>query len=85
MRRGLVSEFGCFVRTVINENWVLTAAHCCLDQQGDILGGFVGTFAQWRTTKEDEGEFSMEAGPENVFVHPGYSQANTNFDVCLGE
>ena len=71
--------------TVINENWVLTAAHCCLDQQGDILGGFVGTFAQWRTTKEDEGEFSMEAGPENVFVHPGYSQANTNFDVCLGE
>ena len=72
---GTGSTFQCG-GTIINNKYILTAAHCCKHMAKAIL-----KFGQYRLGNLDVGEFQMET--ENILVHPEYNPPRTNFDVCL--
>ena len=61
--------------SIINENWVLTAAHCCAGiYEGKIVAGGL-------KLREDEGIEQERSYVE--FIHPEYDSRTTNNDVCL--
>jgi len=64
--------------SIIHDNWVMTAAHCCDGiSEFDI---FVGDWDQW--SNGDRGEFSVQA--DAAFMHPSYPGSNgIANDVCL--
>jgi len=64
--------------SIIHDNWVMTAAHCCEGiTEFDIM---VGDWDQW--SNGDRGEFSVKA--DAAFMHPNYPGPNgIANDVCL--
>ena len=61
--------------SILNENWILTAAHCCAGiYEGRIVAGGL-------KLKEDEGIEQERSYVE--FIHPEYDSRATNNDVCL--
>jgi len=64
--------------SIIHDNWVLTAAHCC--EQISTIEVFVGDWNQW--SAGDRGEFSVSA--QDIIMHHGYPGPNgIANDVCL--
>ena len=69
--------------TILNDQFILTAAHCCIDSQtGDIMANVKMNFAQHGLTNADANEFQLES---STFInHPSYNPGvSTNFDVCI--
>merc|ERR1712113_1035773 len=58
--------------------WVLTAAHCCQDEDGVGMSNVIMNFGQHQRNAADANEFSLSS--TNMIVHPSYSG---NFDLCL--
>ena len=73
--------------TIIENGWILTAAHCC---QGKAKVSM--SFGQHdRTDHQEAGEFTLTIEPadfsSHVFIHDSYADhsdgSRHNFDVCL--
>lgn len=61
--------------SILNENWILTAAHCCAGiYDGKIVAGGI----KLRTNEGIEQERNYVE-----FIHPEYDSRGTNNDVCL--
>ena len=64
--------------SIIHDNWVMTAAHCC--EQISSIEVFVGDWNQW--SSGDRGEFAVMA--EEIIMHFDYPGPNgIANDVCL--
>ena len=63
--------------TILNNEYILTAAHCCDFSSTNIIINF----GQYRQDDPDAGEFRMDS--QTVFIHPQYSKSAFNFDACL--
>ena len=64
--------------SVIHDNWIMTAAHCC--EQISSIEVFVGDWNQW--SSGDRGEFAVSA--EEIIMHYEYPGPNgIANDVCL--
>ena len=73
--------------TIIENGWILTAAHCCQGQAKVFM-----SFGQHdRTNHQEAGEFTLTIEPDDfpshVFIHDSYADHSdgsaNNFDVCL--
>ena len=65
--------------TIIDENYVLTAAHCCKKMDSATL-----FFLDKNEAVEEKNEFSITVGSDAWTMHPNYDPANANnFDVCM--
>ena len=70
--------------TVIDDRWVLTAAHCCQNQAGDTMTKAFMNFGQHNVASADAGEFSLQSATADIFIHESYGTTGANnFDVCL--
>merc|ERR1719223_1035127 len=62
--------------TIIDNNWVLTAAHCC-----DGASWINATFSDLRVTRAESKEFTFRAS--KIKKHPQYRASTFRNDVCL--
>ena len=62
--------------TILNEQYILTAAHCC---EGTVNVKI--NFAQHNKIQADSGEFQIES--DEFVSHPSYKNPGQNFDVCI--
>ena len=78
--------------TIIDENWILTAAHCCTDDSsGSVVNmkKVIMKFGEHQTTVADNGEFEaiIDDLTNYMHVHEDYTStadgSGTNYDVCL--
>ena len=78
--------------TIIDENWVLTAAHCCTSQAtGSVVNmkKVIMKFGEHQKTVAENGEFEaiIDDLTNYMHVHPSYTTtsdgSSTNYDVCL--
>jgi len=60
--------------SVMNENWVLSAGHCC----NGLAGGEIAAGINDRFDNEN-----AQLTGFTKFLHPDYNPSNTNNDVCL--
>ena len=69
--------------TLIDANWVLTAAHCLVDDNGVPMSpGTVQVVAgEYRLASSDNTE--QERGVAQVYVHPGYNANTSDNDIGL--
>ena len=54
--------------TILNRNWILTAAHCVVDT-GDILNITVGDHTVYETE-----EYEQELRPKEIIIHERYGR-----------
>ena len=68
--------------TIINDEYVVTAGHCCALEAGQNEGIIV-EIGQYNTNKEDIGEFQVFV--EEYFIHPDYNEDDgfPRNDICL--
>lgn len=65
--------------TIIDENYVLTAAHCCIKMDRATL-----FFLDKNEGVEELNEFKIEVESHAWTMHPDYDPKNANnFDVCM--
>ena len=68
--------------TIIDNNWVLSAAHCCLGRETPAP---TATFGEGRLNVVDPGQFKLESNA--MFIHPEYLNGTDgsfeNSDLCL--
>lgn len=63
--------------SIIDDEWVLTAAHCC-----DNARSVQMTISDHNQAGRDSGEFSVTSN--KMFIHPFYQRGNgLDWDVCL--
>ena len=62
--------------SIISDQWVVTAAHCCKGQSSFRV--FIGKYDRLGT---DKGEFSVLS--EEIIMHPDYNSRNMENDICL--
>jgi len=64
--------------SILNENWVLSAGHCCagIGDVGEIVAGTNNRF-------DDEDVDGVQIRSYVSTLHPDYNAGNTNNDVCL--
>merc|ERR1719461_562639 len=64
--------------SILNENWVLSAGHCCagIGDVGEIVAGTNNRF-------DDEDVDGVQIRSYVSKLHPDYNAGNTNNDVCL--
>merc|ERR1712157_682866 len=68
--------------TIIADRWILTAAHCCKQEDGTTFNMATAYVGDWRMDKEDVGEISIET--DQIFPHENWPGANNiSNDVCL--
>ncbi|CAG5110603.1 Oidioi.mRNA.OKI2018_I69.chr2.g4987.t1.cds [Oikopleura dioica] len=62
--------------TIIDNNWILTAAHCC-----DGANSIDATFGDLSQNSVDSREFTLRSS--KIIKHPRYRASNLRYDVCL--
>lgn len=73
----------------MDENWILTAAHCCqhCDRVTEVCTDMVwanAAFGQHRLNAADDNEFALQIESANIFRSPNYDGLNANNnDICL--
>ena len=78
--------------SIIDENWILTAAHCCTDDSsGSVVNmkKVIMKFGEHQKTVSENGEFEaiIDDTTGYMHVHPDYTSStdgsSKNYDVCL--
>ena len=64
--------------TILSDNYILTAAHCCLDK----VNTYVAIGEHDRANHSDQ-VYMTVFGAQNFIIHPNYSSDSKNFDACL--
>lgn len=68
---------------ILNENWVITAAHC-IEPDGDYLRVVLGL---WKINATEEHRVVIPAFPSRCIMHPNYTEIGRNFisenDIAL--
>jgi len=68
--------------TIIADRWILTAAHCCKQEDGTTFDKVTVYVGDWRMDKEDVGEINIET--DQIFPHENWPGVNNiSNDVCL--
>merc|ERR1712110_539583 len=65
--------------SVLNKNWVITAAHCC---KGSLPRGIHVVAGGILRVEDDEGEEQFSDVTE-IVIHEEYSSRNHENDICL--
>ena len=74
---------------VSDSGWVLTAAHCCVNDEGEVDPTTEVEIVFAPETKEDPNALAVTIGADSVFPHPNYSswEVGTVYenddDICL--
>ena len=65
--------------SILNEWWILTAAHCCDEVSGfNVVAGGVSL-----QTSEPDIEQKSSVSSDGIFIHEKYGENGTNNDLCL--
>lgn len=71
--------------TLIEQSWVLTAAHCLVDSQGLVTpANEVELIINIRTLSQENSETADERiAADEIYIHPGYNPASLTSDIAL--
>ena len=62
--------------SILSENWILTAAHCCDKASGfNVVAGGV-------SLQTNEG-IEQQTSVKEIFIHENYTEEGTNNDICM--
>ena len=72
-------DIGCGA-SLINNNWIVTAAHCC---SPDLVGQKVLAGIHYWNWGYHHTEGSQQATITEVHLHPSYGTSKSAFDICM--
>lgn len=66
--------------TIIDNRWVLTAAHC-VERYPNSYSRYTLAFGSYRKSSKDTGEIRMN--PDRIIMHPSYNSRTLDYDYAL--